>query len=287
MSTKRHALMIFTKSPKPGLTKTRLTTARGGILTPEEAADFYRSSLLDVIEIGFTALDQLNQSAQTRANGSVPDIYELVVSCSPASEQESLKGVLDEVDPAFSEIHFIADDGKNFDEHFDDAFRQLFQQGYHSVVAVGGDLPTMPPNDIVQAFQWLPYLEKLPGNGAFVQSPCQECGVSLVGYTASTPMNSEGVYYNLDGVPALDAYIKKAEERGVPVATLRPVADVDDMPDLAHATSLIRAAAYSSRFQPYIFVPRHTLAWLNKNGIVIATPPNQEHDPREIIDVAN
>jgi hypothetical protein len=145
----------------------------------------------------------------------------------------------------------------------------------------------MPPTDIVQAFQWLEYLEKLPGEGAFVQAPCQECGVSLVGYTAATPMDSGGVFYNLGGVPALDAYINKASEHGVPLATLHPVADVDDMTDLAHVASLVRAAAYSSRFQPGIFVPRHTLAWLNQNGIVIATPPNQEHDPRETIDAAN
>jgi len=43
MSGKKHAFLLFTKAPAPGVTKTRLTEARGGILTPEEAADFYRA----------------------------------------------------------------------------------------------------------------------------------------------------------------------------------------------------------------------------------------------------
>jgi len=287
MSTKRHALMIFTKAPIPGRTKTRLTTARGGIFTPEEASAFYRASLLDVVEIAFMALAELEQSAKESSNGSPHDSYEVVISCSPASEQAVLKDALRDVDPDLSRIRFITDSGKNFDEHFDDAFQQLFRAGYHSAVAVGGDLPNLPPSHIVQAFGWLAYLEAGSEHGAFVQAPCQECGVSLVGYTALTPMNSEGVYYNLDGIPALDAYITKAAQLGIPIATLTPVADVDDMHDLAHATSLIRAAAYSSHFQPGLFVPRRTLAFLDQNSISIATPPNQEHDPRETIDAAN
>jgi hypothetical protein len=46
----RHAIIIFTKVPKAGATKTRLTADRGGIFTPEEAKEFYEASLLDVID---------------------------------------------------------------------------------------------------------------------------------------------------------------------------------------------------------------------------------------------
>jgi len=284
MSGKKYAFLLFTKAPAPGATKTRLTEARGGILTPEEAADFYRASLLDVAELGFQALAELNQAAASTANGDEPDRYDFVVSCSPQADQELLEAFFAENGPWPAPISFINDRGKTFDEHFDDAFRQLFEQGYHSVVSIGGDLPTMPVNHIVQAFQWLEYFDSFSERGGFVQAPCQECGVSLVGYTARTPMDSTGVFYNLNGIPALDAYIAKAAERGVPVASLTPVADVDDMRDMAHTISLLKGIAYSSQFQPGLFVAHRTLNWIQRMGIVISTPPNAEHDPRERID---
>lgn len=43
----KKAILVFTKVPKVGDCKTRLTEARGGILTPEEAATLYETCLLD------------------------------------------------------------------------------------------------------------------------------------------------------------------------------------------------------------------------------------------------
>lgn len=272
----KHAFLLFTKAPMPGLTKTRLTTARGGILTEAEAAEFYKSSLLDVAEIGFRALNELNAAGT--------DQYDFVVCSSPPSEQPMLENIFEEAGPWPGPITFINDRGVNFDEHFDDAFQQLFDQGYQSVVSIGGDLPNMPISHIVRAFEWLAYFDSFSERGGFVQAPCQACGVSLVGYTKNTPMDSEGVFYNLNGVPALDAYTVKAQERGVPVALLDAVADVDDIEDLAHAISIMRAVSYSSLYQKELFVPHRTLAWIDKTGIVISTPPNTLHDPRERID---
>ena len=45
----RTALVVFTKVPKTGETKTRLTTEREGILTAEEARMLYEGCVLDVI----------------------------------------------------------------------------------------------------------------------------------------------------------------------------------------------------------------------------------------------
>ncbi len=282
MSGKKHAFLLFTKAPNPGSTKTRLTTARGGIFSPEEAADLYRVMLLDVAEIGFMALKELN--GLHGSDGTEPDQYEFFISCSTESDRPALEQLFDQFGPWPAQIHFICDRGMTFDDHFDDAFRQLFERGFHSVVSIGGDLPTMPVNHIVQAFQWLEYFHSFSDSGGFVQAPCQECGVSLVGYTSNTPMDSQGVFYNPDGMPALDAYILKAAQRGVPVASLTPVADVDDTRDLAHTVSLLNAIAYSSQFQPGQMLAHRTHDWIRRMGVVISTPPNAEHDPRETID---
>lgn len=282
MSARKHAFLLFSKAPTAGVTKTRLTTARGGIFTPQEAADFYQSSLLDVVECGFKALKELNSSAKDDSQEN--DQYDFVLSSPSKEDQEKLESLFSESGEWPQSIHFIIDHGKTFDDHFDDAFHQLFERGYHSVVSIGGDLPTMPVSHIVQAFQWLEYFDSYSDKGGFVQAPCQECGVSLVGYTAKTPMDSTSIFYNLQGVPALDGYINKAAERGVPVASLTPVADVDDPSDLAHTISLLHGIAYSAQFQPGLFLAWRTLNWINDHGVVISTPPNTEHDPRELID---
>ncbi|MFR9169692.1 MAG: hypothetical protein ACLVKI_13660, partial [Gordonibacter urolithinfaciens] len=122
------------------------------------------------------------------------------------------------------------------------------------------------------------------GKPGFVQAPCQECGTSLVGFSHNTPMDHQGVYYNLDGRPALDGYMEKLEERDVPSAFLSPVADIDEKTDLAHAISCMRAIKQAAAFQTDLFVPQRVLDWVDYMGIQVITPPNDEHDPRQYID---
>lgn len=284
MANQKNALLLFSKAPAAGKTKTRLTEARGGIFTPEEAADFYKQMFLDVAAVSFEALKELNSKEVSSGNCSAQ--YDFVMSCPSIEDQRKLEELFGDMQPDAGPIIFINDRGRNFNEHFDDAFRQLFDRGYKSVVAIGGDLPTMSINHIVQAFQWLGRFDLLSDRGGFVQAPCQACGVSLVGYTATTPIDSAGVYYNQDGIPALDAYIAKAAEKGIPVAALEPVPDVDDTSDLAHTISLLRALAYSNKYQPGVFMAKRTLKWLDEAMLTVATPPNTAYDPRDSIDPA-
>ena len=284
VSGQKHAFILFTKAPSPGSTKTRLTEERGGFLTPGEAANFYQAVMLDVAEIGFKAVDELNGMAARGETKSADDSYEFIISSSPETEIDRLKLIFDEAFPS-RQIRYISDQGKNFNEHFDNAYKQLWKLGYHSAVAIGGDLPSMPVSHIIRAFQWLAYFdETYEKGGGLVHCPCQACGVSLVGLTETTPMDFHGVFYNLNGVPALDAIIALSEARGIPVAALDTVADIDNAEDLAHSLSLARSQDYVSRFQPDAVVPRRLLAWAASTGIAVNTPPNLEHDPREAID---
>lgn len=283
MNGQKHALVLFSKAPLPGLTKTRLLKEKGGILTPKEAADFYQATMLDVAEVGFRALAQCSEPVKSEEENE-PDSYDFVVSCSPESESPLMQSIFAEGGPWPAPIHFIVDRGTNFDEHFNDAYRQLFDRGYQSVVAIGGDMPTMRPDQIQRAFQWLAYLGALSDRGGLVIAPCQECGVSLVGLTRDAPMDFTGVFYNLDGVPALDGIMATAEARDIPTAMLEPVGDIDSPEDLAHAFSMIRAMAYTCQFQPETLVPKRTLAWIEQAGLVVVTPPDKNHDPREHID---
>ena len=211
-------------------------------------------------------------------------MYDFFVSTCPEENVEVMRETFEAIGKWPREFHYIVDHGASFNEHFDDAFNQIFEQGYTSVLSVGGDIPTMPMEHIVNGFKWLHYFDTTTdGNGA-VLAPCQECGVSLIGFNKNTPLDHQGVFYAMDGRPALEAYREKAEEKNVPMAYLTTIADVDDVQDLAHAVTLMRMMRYTAQFQPDLFVPRRTIDWLDALGITVTTPPNDEFDPRDDID---
>jgi len=280
-SIKKHALVLFTKSPQPGMTKTRLTEKHGGLLSDQEAAELYRAMMLDVATAAFLALEMCRQKA---AGSNSTDTYDFIISCTPESEKAKLQAIFVAEFPEAKAIRYIIDRGRNFDEHFNDHYRQLFEQGYHSVVCVGGDLPTISPEFIHRAFQWLFYLSAKSDRGSMVVTPCQAAGVSLVGLTADAPMDFAGVFYNPRGVPALEAITHIAAERQIPMALLEVLSDVDSQEDLAHTIAVMNAMAYSSSFQPGMHVPKRTIAWVKNMGFMVKTPPNEEYDPRRSID---
>lgn len=285
MAEKKHALLVFTKPPTAGVVKTRMTTEYGGFLTMEQAAQFYRCCFYDVCEMSMQALAELQaQNDELVAADPTADkiTYDFFCSTTPEKSLPEVKRLFDVVGPWPMEINLLVDHGKSFDEHFNDAYEKIFALGYESVVAIGGDVPTMPKSHIIQAFQWLDYFQSI-GKPGFVYAPCQECGTSLVGFSNNTTMDHTGVYYNMDGRPALDGYLQKLQEADVPSAYFDPVADVDEVTDLGHAISCMRAIKEAARYQP-LFVPHRTLAWVDIMGITVSTPPNENHDPRDMLD---
>lgn len=286
MTEKKHALLIFSKPPVAGLVKTRMTVEYGGFLTEKQAADFYKRCFFDVCECAMHACIELQREndALVAADPTADKVtYDFFVSTTPAESVPVVQGVFDEIGPWPMDIHFLCDTGHTFDEHFNDAFRQIFDMGYESIVSIGGDVPTMPKQHLISSFKWLEYFQNI-GTPGFVVAPCQECGTSLVGYSYNTPnMNHTGIYYNMDGRPALDGYLEKLQEAGIPTAFFDPVADVDEATDLAHAISCMRMIEQAAQYQD-LFVPRRTLEWVKYMGIVISTPPNDNHDPRDYLD---
>ncbi len=68
------------------------------------------------------------------------------------------------------------------------------------------------------------------------------------------------MYYNLNGKPALDAYMEKTAEKNIPIAYFAPIADIDEKVDLAHAISCMRAIEQAARYQNELFVPKRVLS---------------------------
>ena len=288
MATQKNALLLFSKPPIPGLVKTRLTTEHEGIFSELQAATLYRRMMLDVLECAIQGIDRLeeqNRRAREADPSVVEQTYEVFVSTTPADNAEKMEEVLREEGPWPRPITVIVDTGKVFDDHFDDAFNQLFDRGFGTVVALGGDLPIMPREHIVDAFNWLHRFQEECPEGGMVITPCQASGTSMVGYTPECGMNHQTVYYNFSGRPALQAYLDKARELGgVKTALLETVPDVDTMEDLSHVVSYINALEYVHDFQD-VFLPHRTLVFIRAMGLTVTTPPNRNFDNRDGIDV--
>ena len=285
MAERKQALLIFTKPPIPGIVKTRMTTEYGGFLTMLQAAQFYRACFYDICEMSMQALCEL-QAQNDELVAADPEAdkirYDFFCSTTPADSVAEVRKMFDVVESWPMEVNLLVDSGRTFDEHFNDAFSQLFAMGYESIVSIGGDVPTMPKSHLIQAFQWLEYFQSI-GKPGFVQAPCQECGTSLVGYSYNTPIDHTGIYYNMEGRPALDGYVEKLSEADIPSAYFEPVADIDEISDLGYSISCMRAIREAAKYQP-LFVPHRTLRWVEFMGIQVYTPPNDNHDPRDYLD---
>ena len=285
--TYKHALLFFSKPPIPGLVKTRLTVERGGLFSEQDAADFFHRAMFDVMELCILAIDQLEaeDAAASETDHEAPlHEYAIFISSTPAEHVEVMRKTFEDAGQWPRDFIYILDEGANFDDHFDNAYAQIFDRGYDSILSVGGDIPLVPLTHIVSGFRWLQYFLENSDKGGVLQAPCQECGVSIIGWTRGTEIDHQGVYYNMSGRPALDAYVAKCASKDIPLASLTPVADIDDINDLAHAISLARSARYGSQFQPDFYVPQRFLEWVEWKGLVVGTPPNEDRDSREGID---
>lgn len=276
MKAMKHALVLFTKYPEPGRTKTRLMEENGGSLTAEEAAALYKAMVLDTASVALHALN--NGLHDERPE----DDFRFCIS-SPSDQMSKVQAMFHAELP-LDAIEYVEDKGKSFDEHFDSCYRQLFDRGYHAVVCIGGDLPGITPDLVSRAFRSLLRLGDLSGRGAMVLAPCQAGGVSLVGITRETPVTFEGVFYNSQGVTALDALIDLASRKDIPVALFEALFDVDYIEDLGHMISVMNAMSYASRFDKGIVVPERTLDLISSIGLAAVSQPNASRDPRELID---
>lgn len=275
----RQAVVVFTKVPRNGDIKTRLTKERGGILTPEEAKLFYEACLLDVIDSGIAACQEEGADFWVCHNAGGDGIY-LASLLKGLAHPEKVKGI-------------FADRGGSFDDCMQFAADYIIkpQSGARladSVIIVGGDLPTLQPTTIKNAFAALEKLSQseagrravrqygdvlTPAVGAaFVEAPCQEGGFSLVGYTYVTPFDFHQVFYNMDGITALDMLVKKAGDKKIPFTALEMVPDIDIPLDLASTIPVLRSLELAAVTDPTVMVPRRTLAVLRELGIEATAP---------------
>lgn len=280
MRTRKNTVLLFSKVPESGLVKTRLSILKDGIFSPEIACHLYHCMLFDVVEIICAALADLESQPET---DDIHDIYELVISTTPAKNVAVMEKLFADAGQWPRPIKFIADEGANFDEHYNHAFEQCWAAKTDCILSMGADMPVLTKADIKLGFEKLHQLDSL-SEGGIVLAPDQEMGVSVIGWTRQTDFDHTGIYYCQDGLTVLPAYIKKAKEKGLPALWLPPIPDVDTMQDFVHNVTLVHALVYCANHDD-ICPPWRTADAFKELGyeeIIVA--PNNLFDPRDHID---
>jgi uncharacterized protein len=265
----KNSVVVFTKVPMAGQSKTRLTTDRGGIFSPEEAREFYQASLLDVLDSCITA--------------QCCDVY---VCHDRAGDALYLKQILKDLTDPSSITEVFPDKGGTFDKGMQYAADYVLKKRKagrlaDSVLIIGGDMPTLQPATIQAAVRKLETLAGSAGSlkkgvasigSAMVVSADQECGFNILGYTCTTPFSFDGVFYNLDGVTALDMISHKASENNIPLGILEIVPDVDVPVDLAGFISVAKTMQLAEKHDPSVIAPKRTIRVLEAMGIEASAP---------------
>lgn len=287
MRTRKNALLLFSKVPEAGKVKTRLTTLKDGMFEPEVASALYHCMLFDVAEICCAAMTELEArpaEVDPATGEEVRDVYELIISTAPAGNLEKMRKLFADSGTWPREIVFDMDEGKSFDEHYNDAFQKAWDRGADTILSMGADMPALTTDDVVRGFDALHRLDATE-KGGIVLAPDQEMGVSIIGWPRKTAFSHDGVFYNRQGLTVLPAYIAKAREMGLPAIYLPPVPDVDTMADLMHNITLVEALNYCAPFDGNT-PPWRTADALKQMGWdEVRVMPNELRDPRDEIDV--
>jgi len=261
----RHAWVVFTKVPAGEGVKTRLTTAEGGILEGTEATALYRACLKDLLLAVLQGLQ--NRPYNEDSQG------ELLICHKQENDRRALAEFLSEI-PGGEGIACFPDQGQSFDQRMQSAAEEAFNRGFETCTIVGGDLPTFNPDFVQAAFQVLEQGRSCP-QGVVVTAPCQEGGFSLVGFNARAEFNFDQVFYNNQGVTAMDMLVERARKKKTALGVLPMLPDLDLPVDLASLIPVVSALKWSKRDFPKTWAPENFIAVTEELGLGSeALPPD-------------
>jgi hypothetical protein len=169
----------------------------------------------------------LDTLAAARAAG-----YPVIVSFTPENAEDEMRGLA-------GDVGLIAQRGDELGARMRNAMRDVFASGARAVVLIGSDLPTLPPENIVDAFNLLDGAgfstaeaspEAVSPTIDVVLGPSADGGFYLLGARDDMPNIFPGVEWGRSDVVArLSA---AADHAGVTIALARGWWDVDTSEDL-------------------------------------------------------
>ncbi len=213
MATGDNALVVMTKAPRPGESKTRLVPP----LTFAEAAALSRALLID----------QLNHL--TEYSGA-----ELFVAFTPKDSTELFETL---VPKRFS---CFAQDGDGLGERMRRAFQHIFAQGFENVVLIGSDLPPIPLRHFDHAYAAL-------GAGRdVVLGPAEDGGYYLIGVKRLIPGLFEAIRWSRADV--FERTMEIIMRAGLSYDLLPSEQDIDTPQDLVRLYSRHQVSPFLMKF---------------------------------------
>lgn len=198
MALKHPALILFTRYPSPGRSKTRLIPALG----ESGAADLHR---------------QLTEQAMAWASDLArAGLVDLIVAYDGADES-GMRDWLGLVP------QYLPQSPGDLGRRMADALSQALERGAPAAILVGTDVPGLGPEQIRRAVLSL-------GHYPLVMGPSLDGGYHLVGVRGGVPDIFRGIDWGTDRV--LDQTLARARQLGLDFQQLPPLADLDRPPDL-------------------------------------------------------
>jgi rSAM/selenodomain-associated transferase 1 len=205
------ALVIVSRYPQPGTTKTRLARTLGN----EETVQLYRAFLTDL--------------AQRFADW--PE-YDLCWAYTPAGVDYT-EFMLELAPPLVRHMHFFPQQGEGLGERLLNAFRWTYEHGYGRTVLIGSDSPHIGRDTVAGARDALDYADVVLG-------PAEDGGYYMIGMRRphdvfrDIPMSTSAV---------LRMTIELAQGQDLEVNIQETLFDIDELPDLARLAQLLRTDA--------------------------------------------
>ena len=212
----RDRVILFLKTPVPGLVKTRLIPRLG----PEGAAAFYRAMAEDLLD----RLEALEDN-------------QLEICFAPAREILRVRRWLG------ARRRLVPQRGADLGARMAAAFQAAFRAGSERCVLVGSDVPELSAERVGEAFA------KLERND-LVLGPSRDGGYYLVGLRQPRPELFADMPWSKQGVYAETT--RRARALGLRVGRLRMLADIDTPADLDRLSRRLRARRGPSAQMPRV-----------------------------------
>jgi len=196
--TNGRRLIVFTRYPEPGKSKTRLIPALG----PKGAAELQRRMTLHTIIVARGAAQKLSLTLEVRYTGA---------------EETEFKSWLG------PDLAYRTQCHGELGCRMSEAFQQGFDRGDRSIVLIGSDTPDLKVDIIVNAFASL-------DSHDLVLGPSRDGGYYLIGLRRPAPELFQRIYWSTGQV--LGETLDRAHRIGLSVTLLDQLSDIDLPEDL-------------------------------------------------------